>query len=96
MQQIKSFQPDTRLIVGIIFSVGVVASLALVLGALIAVAYLLNVAVSALGELASNITSVYGRSDSTMQFFMLFLMFYGVFHVVRFVTRPYITKRGEK
>jgi hypothetical protein len=91
----QSFQPDTRLVISIVFSIGVIASLALILGALIAVAYLLNVAVSALAELASNIASVYNRSDSLMQFFMLFIGCYIAFHVVRFVARPYIM-RGAK
>lgn len=89
----QSFQPDTRLVISIIFSIGVVASIALILCALIVAAYLLNIAVSALAELAGNIASVYNRSDSLMQFFMLFLMLYCAFHVVRFVARPY-TRRG--
>ncbi len=89
----KLFQPDTRLVIALIFSLGVVASFALVLGALIMAAYLLNLAVSALVELATNITSVYNRSDSLMQFFMLFLGCYIAFHVVRHVARP-LSKRG--
>jgi hypothetical protein len=90
-----AYQPNIQLIIAIIFSLGTVAAIALVLGALIAVAYLLNIAVSALAELATNIALVYGRSDSLTQFLMLFLLAYGVFHVVQFVARP-IAKRGVK
>jgi len=82
-------QPDTRLIIAIIFSIGVVASIALVLAAVIAAAYLLNVAVSALGELAGNIASVYSRSDSLMQFFMLFIGCYIAFRMACLMIRTW-------
>jgi hypothetical protein len=94
-QNKSAFQPNVQVCIGIIFSLGVVAGVALLLGALIVAAYLLNVAVGAVAELASHITSVYSRSDSLMQFFMLFLLFYGVFHVGRSVLRPFV-KGGAK
>ena len=95
MQTYKSFQPDMRLITGIIFSLGAVTAIALVLAVLIAAAYLLNITVSALGELAGNIASVYGHADSFTQFLMIVLLGYVLYHIVRSVVRPYI-KRGVK
>ena len=95
MQNKPVLQPNVQVCMGIIFSLGVVTGVVLLLGALIAAAYLLNVAVGAVAELGSHITSVYNHSDSLMQFFILFLLLYGVFYVGRHVFAIFV-KGGAK
>jgi hypothetical protein len=55
-------------------SIGVVACVGLVLGALVAAAYLLNLTMTVLVETGQQIGALYQRSDPAMQLLMLFIV----------------------
>lgn len=68
-----AFIPNVQLCIGFVFSVGVVACVGLVLGGLLAVAYLLNYVLSAYLEICQHIWALYDHSSSGTQLFMLFV-----------------------
>jgi hypothetical protein len=80
-----AFLPNRQLCIGFVFSIGVVACVGLLLGALIAVAYLLNVTVTVIAELGQHIASTYTHADPTVQLFMLCIAGYLIYRFFRSV-----------
>jgi len=66
-----AFIPNIQLCIGFVFSVGVIACVGLVLSALMAAAYLLNLTMTVIAELGCSIASTYAHVDPTVQCFML-------------------------
>jgi hypothetical protein len=78
-----AFIPNIQLCIGFVFSVGVLACVGLLLGALIAAAYLLNLTVAVLVETGQHIADLYQHSDPTMQLLMLIIIGYCIFQASR-------------
>ncbi len=91
-EQQTAFIPNVQLCIGFVFSVGVVACVGLLLGALIAAAYLLNLTVTVLCETADHIATLYQHSDPAMQLLMLFIVSYCIFKAARSV---YLRRKKE-
>jgi hypothetical protein len=70
------FAPNAQLCVLIIFAIGVIASFLLVIAALIAAAYVLNLAMTAISELATSITTLYNGSDSLVKLLLICIIGY--------------------
>lgn len=64
----------TNTVYYIIFSIGIIASVALIIAGLVAVAYILNIAMVALCQIATNIQSLYAHADSFVQLLVLCLL----------------------
>ena len=75
------FIPNTQLCIGFVFSIGVVACVGLLLGALITVAYLLNFTISILLATGQRIFTLYDHSSTGTQLFTL-LIGYCIFQVI--------------
>jgi len=80
-----AFIPNVQLCIGFVFSIGVVACVGLLLGALIAAAYLLNLTMTVIAELGEHIASTYVHADPAVQFFMLVIAGFCVFKFFRSV-----------
>jgi hypothetical protein len=65
------FAPNMQLCVLIVFAVGVVASFMLIIAALVATAYILNLAMMSISELATHIATLYNGSDSLVKLLIL-------------------------
>jgi hypothetical protein len=87
MNTSKKFCPDPSLVIMLIFSFGVIMAVMLLLLALVAAAYLLNVTVSALSETVSTLHLLYGRSDSLTQLLLLTIIGYCVVRAGRSAIR---------
>lgn len=82
-EQQTAFIPNVQLCIGFVFSIGVVACVGLLLGALIAVAYLLNLTVTVIVELSQHIASTYVHADPTVQFLMVCVAGYILYRFFR-------------
>jgi len=78
-----AFIPNTQLCIGFVFSMGVVMCVGILLAALMAAAYLLNLTVTVINEQAHNIASTYVHADPTVQFLMLFVAGCVVYRIAR-------------
>lgn len=78
------FVPSAQTCMFLIFCIGVVATFALIVGAIVAAAYVLNLAVATLLTLASSIITLYNHSDPVIQLLMLVLAGYCLVKLVRF------------
>jgi len=78
-----AFIPNVQLCIGFVFSVGVVACVGLLLGALIAAAYLLNLTMTVLVETGQHIGDLYQRSDPAMQLLILVIVGYCLYRFFR-------------
>lgn len=78
-----AFIPNIQLCIGFVFSMGVVACTGILLAALVAAAYLLNLTMTVINEQGQHIASTYAHADPTVQFFMLFIAGCVVCRVVR-------------
>ncbi len=85
-EQQTAFIPNVQLCIGVVACVG------LLLGALIAAAYLLNLTVTLLCEIADHIATLYQHSDPAMQLLMLFIVGYCIFKAARSV---YLRRKKE-
>jgi len=87
LEKHSKFVPDPRIGIMVIFSIGVVAAIALLIAALVAVAWLVNLAMATVAELSSSIASLYGRADPFTQLLIICCVAYGLYRVVRSVFR---------
>lgn len=81
------FIPSPKMCIGIIFCFGVIASIALLLAALLAVSYLLNLTLAVIGEVAAHIAALYASSDNVVKLLMLCLVAYAAVKIGRPVLR---------
>jgi hypothetical protein len=81
------FVPNAQTCMFLIFCIGVVATFALIVGAIVAAAYVLNLAVATLVTLASAIDTLYLHADPAIQLLMIVLAGYCLVKLVRFLTR---------
>jgi len=75
-QHSASFTPNIQLCVYIIFAIGVAATCGLVVGAIIAVSYLINLAMTVLVESVAHISQLYTTSDSFTKLLILCIIGY--------------------
>ncbi|GCF11776.1 hypothetical protein [Dictyobacter arantiisoli] len=93
MKQGKSqFTPNFQLCFFIIYSIGLLASIALVLAAIMAVVYILNLTMTVIGEGIAHIASLYSSSDSFTKLLLLCILGYILYRV----GRAAICKRGVR
>ena len=78
------FVPHAQTCMFLIFCIGVAATFTLIVGAIVAVAYVLNLAVSTVITLASTIATLYGHADPAIQLLMIVLAGYCLVKLVRF------------
>lgn len=71
----------------IIFSIGIVSSVALIIGAIVGVAYLLNRAMIALVDISRNISLLYHHADSFVQLLILCLLAFIAIKAICFAVR---------
>lgn len=71
----------------LIFSIGIVASVALIIAAVVAVAYLLDLAMTELCQFAANISELYHHADSFVQLLVLCLLAFLCYTLVRTFVR---------
>jgi hypothetical protein len=69
-----------------IFTIGTIATFALAIVALVAVAWLLNLAMTVVCQVAENIQHLYMHADSLTQLLILCAIGYCVFRMVRLAT----------
>lgn len=81
------FVPSAQTCMFLIFSIGVVATFALIVGAIVAAAYVLNLAVQTICEISVHIASLYISADPTIKLLMIVLASYCLVKLVRFLTR---------
>ncbi len=81
------FVPNAQTCMLLIFSMGVIATFALIVGAIVVVAYVLNLAVQTLVTFTSTIVTLYAHSDSAIQLLMIVLAGYCLIKLVRFLIR---------
>lgn len=72
----SQFVPSAQTCMLLVFCMGVVATFALIVGAIVAAAYMLNLAVATVVGLASTIATLYMRSDPAIQLLMIVLAGY--------------------
>lgn len=84
------FIPNTQLCIVFVFSIGVVACVGLLLGALLAVAYLLNFTISFILETGQHIWGLYEHSSTGAQLFILFVC-YCIFQIIH---KNFLTRKG--
>ncbi len=75
------FIPNTQLCICLVFSVGVIACVGLLLGALVVVAYLLNFTISIILENVQHIWTLYDHSSAGTQLFTIFIG-YCIFQII--------------
>lgn len=78
------FVPNAQTCMFLIFCIGVVATFALIVGAIVAAAYVLNLAMATLVTMTSAITTLYVHSDPAIQLLMIVLAGYCLVKLVRF------------
>jgi hypothetical protein len=76
-----------QMCVYLIFSIGVLATGALILAGLVALAFLLNLSITVFCEVAGHIGALYSSADSFTKLLMLCIVGYVLFRVCRHVTR---------
>lgn len=81
--QVNKTLINTTTLCYIIFSIGIVASLALIIAAVVAVAYMLALAMTELCQLASTISDLYHHADSFTQLIVLCLLAFLTYKLVR-------------
>lgn len=87
------FEPNFKTAVAIIFCIGVLASAAIVLGALVAAAYLLTLTISAFAEAVTTIEHLYASSNSIVQLLMILIAGYLVARLAKFAYRSLTSSR---
>jgi hypothetical protein len=70
-------------VTALIFALGFAALIILILGCVIFAAWLLNLALSAITEVVTHLVSLYTRSDSLIQFFMVLIVGYILYRLAR-------------
>lgn len=65
---------NTQTFCYIIFSIGIITSVALIIGALVAVAYMATLAMTALCQVATTISLLYQHADSFVQLLIICLL----------------------
>ena len=83
----KTLSLNYQMCVYIIFSIGVLATGALILAGLVALAFLLNLAISVFCEIAGHISNLYTSADSFTKLLMLCILGYVLFRVYRHVCK---------
>lgn len=86
-KQQSRFTPNLQVCFVAVFGLGVISAFALVIAALVAVAYLLNLAMGVLVECCTHIAALYAGSDSAIKLFILFLIGYCLVKLVRSASR---------
>lgn len=81
----SKFAPNAQACMFLVFSIGVVATFALIVGAIIAAAYVLNLAVQTLCELSTHLASLYLSADPAIKLLMIILAGYCLIKLVRFL-----------
>lgn len=74
---------NTNTICMIVFSIGIVSSVAIIIAAVVAVAYMLDIAMTALSQIANNISSLYGHADSFTQLIVICLLAFLFYKLAR-------------
>lgn len=77
------FVPNIQMISLVIFAIGLVATFALLIAAIVAAAWLLNLAMTTVCEIAGHISSLYTSSDHLTQLLILCVAGYVLARVAR-------------
>lgn len=93
-QQTSVFAPNMQLCVLIVFAVGVIASFLLIVAALVAAAYILNLAMVSMCELATHIAALYNGSDSLIKLLILCVFGYVLTRLARSAYRSFLRGGG--
>ena len=72
--QVNKTLINTNVLCYIIFSIGIIGSVALIIGAIVAVAYILNKAVIFLCQTVASTASLYHHADSLVQLIILCIL----------------------
>lgn len=89
-QQQKStsaFIPNIQLATYLLIALGVIFAFLLIIGGIVLAAYVVDLAMSALCEIAQHIASLYASSDDIIKLLILCIVAYCVIKVVRFAYR---------
>lgn len=89
LEKQSKFTPNAQLGIMLVFSLGVLAAIALLIAALVAVAWFLNLAMATVAELSSNISALYGHSDAFTQFLLVCVVGYCLARVIRSASRSF-------
>lgn len=84
---LKTFQPNTQTLLAIVFAIGTITSFLIVVGMLVMAAWLLNLTMTVICEIAINMQHLYNRSDSLTQLLFIVIVGYVLFRLVRLVVR---------
>jgi hypothetical protein len=84
------FAPNMQLCVLLFFAIGVIASFLLVIAALVAAAYILNLAMNAISELATSMTTLYNGSGSLVKLLILCIIGYVLARLARSAYRSFL------
>ena len=79
----SKFTPSVQTGILVIFSLGVLTSITLIIAALVAVAWLLNLAMTAIAELSTNIAHLFTHADPFTQLLLLCVVGYCLFKLAR-------------
>lgn len=77
------FTPNLQMVSLAIFAIGIITTFALLIAAIVAVAWLLNLAMSVVCELAANITTLYTSSDSFVKLLIICIIGYVLARIAR-------------
>jgi hypothetical protein len=88
-QQAPSFAPNIQLCVLLVFAIGVITSFLLVIAALVAAAYILNLAMVSISELATHIAALYNESDSLVKLLLICIIGYVLAWLARSAYRSF-------
>jgi hypothetical protein len=80
--QVNKTLINTQTFCYIIFSIGIIGSVALIIGAMVAIAYILDKAVIFLCQTVASITSLYHHADSLVQLIILCILAFIAYKLV--------------
>ena len=82
-----TFQPNMQLVSAYIYLLGVLAAFGIILVALWAVAYLLNLVVRSICEIGADIQHVFASSSAPLQLFIILLFAYSGYRLFKAIRR---------
>jgi vacuolar-type H+-ATPase subunit I/STV1 len=77
------FTPNIQTMSLIIFAIGIITTFALLIAAIVSVAWLLNLAMSVVCEIAGHISTLYSGSDSFTRLLIICIIGYALARVAR-------------
>jgi hypothetical protein len=89
MQSKTLFVPNIQMVSLAIFAIGIISTFALLIGAIVAVAWLLNLAMTAVCEIAGHISTLYTGSDSFTRLLIICIIGYALARVIRSAYRSF-------